>query len=92
VDNLVNAKPMASDDPGAIDRFWQDIEAWCKRVREKLKDREVFTVGDQVHFDSLGLYQRIETTGSARGNEILSYLKIERLRYIERSLRSQIAP
>jgi len=95
VNNLVNPKPwpLSTDDPeSAIAAFSAKLDAWCSKVSKKLENREVFTQGDQVHFDDLGLFPTIQHTGHVRLDYLFSQLKlkIERLREIEHRARERI--
>ena len=92
VNNLVNPKPhpaSTADPKFAIAAFEAKLLAWCDRVSKKLANRDVFTQGDQTHFDVLGFIPPITMWPHPKLNHLFSQLnlKIERLREIEREKR-----
>jgi hypothetical protein len=94
VNNLVNPKPHPSstaDPESAIAGFEKKLLAWCDRVSKKLANRDVFTQGDQTHFDVLGFITPIQMWARPKLNHLLSQLnlKIERLREIEHRARER---
>jgi hypothetical protein len=94
VNNLVNPKPHpgnTSDPETAIAAFEAKFNAWCEHVSKKLQNREVFTQGDQTHFDDLGLVPVINMWAHPKLNSLFSQLdlKIQRLRDIEQRARER---
>ena len=92
MNNLVNPKPhpaSTADPESAIAGFEAKLIAWCDRVSKKLANRDVFTQGDQTHFDVLGFIPPITMWPHPKLNHLFSQLnlKIERLREIEREKR-----
>jgi hypothetical protein len=90
--NSVNPKPhpaSTADPETAIAGFEAKLLAWCDRVSQKLANRDVFTQGDQTHFDVLGFITPIQMWPHPKLNHLFSQLKlkIERLREIERAKR-----
>ena len=88
VNNLVNPKPHpgnTAEPETAIAAFQVKFDNWCERVSKKLANRDVFTQGDQIHFDTLGFIPVINTWPHSKLNNLFSQLnlKIERLREIE---------
>jgi hypothetical protein len=94
VNNLVNPKPwpLSTADPeSAVAAFKIKFDAWCSRVSEKLENRDVFTHGDQIHFDNLGFVTSVHHTGHIKLDSVFSQLnlKIARLRKIEHRARER---
>jgi uncharacterized membrane protein len=94
VHNLVNPKPHpeSTDNPeSAIAAFEEKFNAWCSRVSKKLENRDVFTQGDQIHFDVLGFVPLIQASAHVKLDNIFSQLalKLERLREVERWARER---
>jgi hypothetical protein len=94
VNNLVNPKPHPgnmADPETAIPAFEVMFSNWCGRVSKKLANRDVFTQGDQTHFDALGFVPVINVWAHPKLNPVLSQLqlKIERLREIEHRVRER---
>lgn len=92
VDNLINPKPFPTstgDNRADFILLQNKIDAWCERVSSKLADRSVFTVGDQVHFNSLGSIPFIMRYGDQKLDWLHSalVLRLERLREIEERAR-----
>ena len=93
VNNLVNPKPhpaSTADPESAIAGFEAKLIDWCDRVSQKLANRDVFTQGDQTHFDVLGFIPSIKMwPAHPKLDHLFSQLnlKIERLREIEREKR-----
>jgi hypothetical protein len=68
VNNLVNPKPhpaSTGDLKSAIAAFEAKLNAWYDRVSKKLENRDVFTLGEQKHFDFLGFIQPVTVWGAA---------------------------
>jgi hypothetical protein len=85
VHNLVNPNPhpaSTSDPESAIAAFEQKFSIWRNRVSKKLENRDVFTQGDQIHFDVLGYVPSIQATAHVKLDHTFSQLalKLERLR------------
>jgi hypothetical protein len=94
VNNLVNPKPHpgnAADPETATRAFEVKFAHWCERVSKKLANRDVFTQGDQTHFDALGFVPVINVWAHPKLNHLFSQLqlKIERLREIEHRVRER---
>jgi hypothetical protein len=94
VNNLVNPKPhpaSTADPESAIAAFEKRLLAWYDQVSNKLENREVFTQGDQTHFDVLGFITPIQMWGHPKLDNLFSQLrlKIERLREIEHRARER---
>jgi hypothetical protein len=93
--HLVNPMPhpaSTSDPDTAIAGFEQKFRNWEKRISKSLQNREVFTQGDQTHFDDLGFVPLIiNTFGLPKLNNLFSQLdlKIQRLRDIESRARER---
>ena len=94
VNNLVNPRPHpanTSDPEAAVAAFEAQLVAWCDRVSKKLANRDVFTQGDQTHFDVLGFIKPVTMWAHPKLNHLFSQLnlKIERLREIEHRARER---
>src|SRR5439155_633986 len=77
--------------PAAIAAFEAKFDAWFKRVSKKLENRDVFTQGDQTHFDDLGVVPVINMWAHPNLNSLFSQLelKIQRLREVEHRARER---
>ncbi len=94
VNNLINPKPFptSTGDTEADFKLLQTkIDAWCDRVNSKLAASSVFTVGDKVHFDSLGSIPLVTRYGHQKLDWLHSalVLRLERLREIEERARNR---
>jgi superfamily I DNA/RNA helicase len=94
VNNLVNPQPhpaSTSEPEVAIAAFRSRFDAWCDRVSKKLGNRDLFTQGDQAHFDSLGVIPFKQMWGHAKLDWIFSELalKLDRLREVEHRARER---
>jgi hypothetical protein len=94
VNNLVNPKPhpaSTADPETARVAFDTKLTAWCDRVSKKLANRDVFTHGDQTHFDGLGFVPTVKMWGDVKLDHLFSELKLklERLREIEHRARER---
>jgi hypothetical protein len=94
VHNLVNPNPhpaSTGDPDSATAAFNAKIDAWSNRVSKKLENRDVFTQGDQVHFDVLGLVPLVQHTAHVKLDHLFSLLKLklDRLREVEHRARER---
>jgi hypothetical protein len=68
-----------------------DTKIWCAKISQILANRDIFTQGDQTHFDILGFVPFVQMCGNARLDHLFSQLrlKLERLREIENRARER---
>lgn len=95
VNNLVNPKPHpgnAANPDAAIAAFENQLNGWYSRVSEKLKNKDVFSHGDRVHFETLGFVPVISMWAHSKLNQLFSQLsvKLDRLREIEHRARERM--
>jgi hypothetical protein len=88
VHNLYNRSPLPEDGgywrTASIAALTTEIDAWDKRIADKLKNREVFTESDGIHFSVLGVVEPFLMTGVQDVDRQLAMLslKFDRLRDI----------
>ena len=69
IHNLLNRNAPSADGIWKTDartELINDIDDWFKKITLKLKDREVFTESDELHFDRLG-FELTPSLGDGRG-------------------------